>query len=111
LIKRQSSLRWLNSTRVLAIGGCPKVLVSPRHSPACSTKGAVPLPVDPLLPAHDILAVAAEAGARLVVLVSADRIPALTGLEAKPPVLINGPRGGWAAALRLRQAENSPAAY
>jgi acyl-CoA synthetase (AMP-forming)/AMP-acid ligase II len=72
-------------------------------------QGAVPLPVDPLLPADDILAVAAEAGARLV-LVLADRIPALAGLEAKPPVLINGPHGGSAAALRLRQAGNSPAA-
>ncbi|MDQ3761993.1 MAG: AMP-binding protein [Actinomycetota bacterium] len=39
-------------------------------------QGAVPLPVNPLLPAHDIVAVAAEAGARLV-LVSADRLPAL----------------------------------
>ncbi|HEY3689439.1 MAG TPA: Scr1 family TA system antitoxin-like transcriptional regulator [Pseudonocardiaceae bacterium] len=72
-------------------------------------QGAVPLPVDPLLPAHDVPALAAEAGARLV-LVSADRIPALVGLEAKPPVLINGPNGGWVATLRLRQAGNSQAA-
>jgi hypothetical protein len=70
-------------------------------------QGAVPLVVDPLLPAHDILLVAAEAGAQLV-LVSADRIPALAGMEANPPVLINGPHGSWAAALRLRQAMNSP---
>jgi acyl-CoA synthetase (AMP-forming)/AMP-acid ligase II len=72
-------------------------------------QGAVPLPVDPLLPAHDVPALAAEAGARLV-LVSADRIPALVGLEAKPPVLISGPNGGWVATLRLRQAGNSQAA-
>ncbi len=72
-------------------------------------QGAVPLPVDPLLPARDIVAVAAEAGARLV-LVSADRIPALAGLEAKPPVLIKGPQGGWAVALRLGHAGNSQAA-
>ena len=71
-------------------------------------QGAVPLPADQLLPAHDIVAAAAEAGARLV-LVSADRVPALAGLEAKPPVLINGPHGRWAAALRLREAGNSQA--
>ena len=32
------------------------------------------------------------------------------GLEAKPPVLINGPNGGWVATLRPRQAGNSQAA-
>ena len=69
--------------------------------------GAVPLPVDPLLPAHDIVAVAAEAGARLV-LVSADRLPALADLGAQPPVLIDGPHGSWAAALRLRSSEVLP---
>jgi transcriptional regulator with XRE-family HTH domain len=72
-------------------------------------QGAVPLPVDPLLPAQNVPALAAEAGARLV-LVSADRIPALAGLEAKPPVLINGPNGGWVATLRPRRAGNSQAA-
>jgi len=72
-------------------------------------QGAVPLPVDLLLPAHDIVAVAAAAAARLV-LVSADRIAELAGLQAKPPVLIDGPHGRWAAALRLRQAGNSGAA-
>ncbi|MGH3984311.1 MAG: Scr1 family TA system antitoxin-like transcriptional regulator [Pseudonocardiaceae bacterium] len=72
-------------------------------------QGAVPLPVDPLLPAPDIVAVAAEAATRLV-LVSADRIPALAELAAESPVLIDGPHGLWAAALRLRQAGNSPAA-
>jgi acyl-CoA synthetase (AMP-forming)/AMP-acid ligase II len=36
-------------------------------------QGAVPLPVNPPLPAHDLVAVAAEAGARLV-LASADQI-------------------------------------
>ncbi|MDQ3764801.1 MAG: long-chain fatty acid--CoA ligase [Actinomycetota bacterium] len=70
---------------------------------------AVPLPVNPLLSAPDIVAVAAEAGARLL-LVSADRVPALAGLEAEPPVLIDGPQGLWAAALRLRQVENPQAA-
>jgi long-chain acyl-CoA synthetase len=64
-------------------------------------QGAVPLPVDPLLPAHGIVAVAAEAGAQLV-LVSANRVPALADLDAQPPVLIDGPHGPWAAALRLR---------
>jgi acyl-CoA synthetase (AMP-forming)/AMP-acid ligase II len=65
-------------------------------------QGAVPLPVNPLLPAHGIVAVAAEAGARLV-LVSADRLPVLADLAAEPPpVLVDGPQGPWAAGLRLR---------
>jgi acyl-CoA synthetase (AMP-forming)/AMP-acid ligase II len=69
---------------------------------------AVPLPADPLLPAHGIVAVAADAGARLV-LVSADRLPALADLAAEPPpVLVDGPRGPWAAALRLRSREALP---
>jgi hypothetical protein len=68
-------------------------------------QGAVPLPVDPLLTAHDIVTVAAEAGAKLV-LVFANRLPELADLEAEPPVFIDGPHGRWAAALRLRQAGN-----
>lgn len=64
-------------------------------------QGVVPLPVHPLLPAHDLVTVAAEAGAH-VVLASVDQIPALAELDAEPPVLINGPHGIWAAALRLR---------
>jgi acyl-CoA synthetase (AMP-forming)/AMP-acid ligase II len=69
--------------------------------------GAIPLPVNPLLPAHGIVAVAAEAAARLV-LVTADRVPALADLDAQPPVLVDGPRGPWAAALRLRSSEAIP---
>jgi acyl-CoA synthetase (AMP-forming)/AMP-acid ligase II len=65
---------------------------------------AVPLPVNPLLPAHGIVALAAEAGARRV-LASADQIHALADLGAQPPVLIEGPQGPWAAALRLRLSE------
>jgi acyl-CoA synthetase (AMP-forming)/AMP-acid ligase II len=65
---------------------------------------AVPLPVNPLLPAHGIVALAAEAGARRV-LASADQIHALADLGAQPPVLIEGPQGPWAAALRLRLRE------
>jgi acyl-CoA synthetase (AMP-forming)/AMP-acid ligase II len=64
-------------------------------------QGAVPLPVNPLLSVPDIVAVAAEAGARLV-LASADQIHALADLDTEPPVLIDGPQGLWAAALRLR---------
>jgi acyl-CoA synthetase (AMP-forming)/AMP-acid ligase II len=67
---------------------------------------AVPLPVNPLLSAHGIVAVAAEAGARLV-LVSANHIHLLADLGAQPPVLIEGPLGPWAAVLRLRQAGGS----
>jgi acyl-CoA synthetase (AMP-forming)/AMP-acid ligase II len=69
--------------------------------------GAVPLPVDPLLPAHGIAAVAAEADAQLI-LVSADRVPALDDLDAQPPVLVYGPHGRWAAVLRLRLSEDFP---
>jgi hypothetical protein len=61
--------------------------------------GAVPLPVDPLLSAPDLVAGAAEAGARLV-LVPAERIPALADLTTEPPVPIEGTHGCWAAALR-----------
>ena len=63
--------------------------------------GAVPLPINPLLPAHDVLAAAAASGARLV-LAAADRINVLADLDAKPPLLITGPHGPWAAVLRLR---------
>jgi acyl-CoA synthetase (AMP-forming)/AMP-acid ligase II len=61
---------------------------------------AVPLPVNPLFFAHDIVAAAAESGARLL-LASADQIHTLTDLGAQPPVLIDGPQGPWVAALRL----------
>ena len=44
--------------------------------------GVVPLPVDPLLPAHGIVAVAAEAGAQLV-LASADRVSELADLAGR----------------------------
>jgi acyl-CoA synthetase (AMP-forming)/AMP-acid ligase II len=70
---------------------------------------AVPLPVNPLLSALGIVAAAAEAGARLV-LASADQIHALADLGAQPPVLIEGPQGPWAAALRLRKRESPQAA-
>ena len=67
-------------------------------------QAAVPLPVNPLLPAHGIASAGAEAGARLV-LASADQIHALADLDAEPPILIEGPRGPCAAALRLRLSE------
>jgi acyl-CoA synthetase (AMP-forming)/AMP-acid ligase II len=76
---------------------------------AAIQQGAVPLPVNPLLPAHDIMAVATEAGTRLV-LTSVDRIPALVDLAVKPPILIKAPHGHWVAALQLRQSENLEAA-
>jgi acyl-CoA synthetase (AMP-forming)/AMP-acid ligase II len=55
-------------------------------------QGAVPLPVNPPLLAHDLVAVATEAGARLV-LASADQIHGLADLDTEPPVLIDGPQG------------------
>ncbi len=62
--------------------------------------GAVPLPINPLLFAHDIVAAAAQSGARLL-LASADQMQTLTDLGAESPVLIDGPQQPWAAALRL----------
>jgi long-chain acyl-CoA synthetase len=62
---------------------------------------AVPLPVNPQLSSHDIVATAGKTGARLL-LASADQIQTLTQMGAKPPILIDGPQGApWAAALRL----------
>jgi acyl-CoA synthetase (AMP-forming)/AMP-acid ligase II len=64
-------------------------------------RGAVPLPVNPKLPAHLIPSIAAEAGARLA-LTSIDRMHALANLTPEPPVVLEGPQGPWAVALRLR---------
>lgn len=63
-------------------------------------RGALPLPVNPVLSADVIAELAADTGARLVV-ASAERIRALADLQAEPPVLVDGPEGPWAAALRL----------
>lgn len=63
-------------------------------------QGALPLPVNPVLSASVIAEIAADTGARLVV-TSAERIRALADLQAEPPVLVDGPEGPWAAALRL----------
>jgi acyl-CoA synthetase (AMP-forming)/AMP-acid ligase II len=62
---------------------------------------AVPLPVSPLLSAHDLATTAGQAGARLV-LAASDQLPTLAGLDTEPPILINGPSGPRIAALRLR---------
>ncbi|MGH3670559.1 MAG: AMP-binding protein [Pseudonocardiaceae bacterium] len=63
---------------------------------------AVPLPVNPLLSAHEVVAAAAEAGAQLV-LIPADRIDELSDLDAELLVLPAGSfQKPWAAALRLR---------
>ncbi len=62
---------------------------------------ALPLPVSPLLSAHELAAAAAAAGARLV-LTSPDQLPTLAELDAEPAILIKGPQGPWIAALRLR---------
>ncbi len=64
-------------------------------------QGAVPLPVNPQLPAIDVAAIATEMGARLV-LASAERIHGLADLGAEPPVLVDASQGLWAAALRPR---------
>lgn len=64
-------------------------------------QGSVPLPVNPLLAAHDVVAVAVEAGARLV-LASVDRIQALPDLDIEQLIPVERPQGLCAAALRLR---------
>lgn len=64
-------------------------------------QGAVPLAVNPHLEAAEVVAAAAEVGAG-VALIPAQRVPALATLETTPPVLVNGPQGLWAAAVRLR---------
>lgn len=64
-------------------------------------RGAVPLPVNPMLQASDVTAVAADAGARLVV-ASEERIRVLADPEAGPHVLVDVSHGVvWTAALRL----------
>ena len=63
--------------------------------------GAVPLTVSPSLAAQDIMDLAAAAGARLI-LATLDIIDALADLDTKPPLLINGRYGCWAAVLLLR---------
>jgi acyl-CoA synthetase (AMP-forming)/AMP-acid ligase II len=68
---------------------------------------AVPLPVNPLLAAHDIAAAATKTGARLL-LASAEQIHTLTDLGTQPPVLIDGPQGPWVAALRLCSVSDNP---
>ncbi len=64
-------------------------------------RGAVPLAVNPRLPAADVAAIATETGARLV-LASAERIHGLADLQTEPPVPVDGPRRLWAAVLRQR---------
>ncbi len=64
-------------------------------------RDAMPLPVNPLLCAPDLAAAATHAHAHLV-LASPEQLPTLTELTTEPPVLIHGPHGPWAAALRLR---------
>jgi acyl-CoA synthetase (AMP-forming)/AMP-acid ligase II len=64
--------------------------------------GAVALPVNPQLSAADVVAIAAQTGARLVV-GSAERNQGFTtDLETTSLVAVDGSRGLWAAGLRLR---------
>jgi acyl-CoA synthetase (AMP-forming)/AMP-acid ligase II len=58
-------------------------------------RGAVPLPVNPQLPAADVVAIATHTDARLV-LASAERIHRLADLEAEPPVLVDEAIAVWA---------------
>jgi acyl-CoA synthetase (AMP-forming)/AMP-acid ligase II len=64
-------------------------------------RGAVPLPVNPRLPAVDVAAIVTETDARLVP-TSTELIYELTDLEAEPPIPVDRHRGLWPAALRQR---------
>ncbi|MGH3599502.1 MAG: AMP-binding protein [Pseudonocardiaceae bacterium] len=61
---------------------------------------AIPLPVNPLLPAPEVAAAATTVGARLL-LAWPEQIHALTDLGTEPPVLIDGAQGPWAVVVRL----------
>lgn len=61
---------------------------------------ATPLPVNPELPAQEIMVIALDAGAQLVVASPTEILP-LAKLATGPLVLVEGPDGPWAAALRL----------
>ena len=61
---------------------------------------AVPLPVNPLLGADDIVAAATAAGAQLL-LASAEQVETLTDLGIGSSIPIDGPQSRWAALLRL----------
>lgn len=77
-------------SRERALSCCLMVPASLRLSPGTSKRQAVPLPVNPLLPAHDIVVTATKADARLF-LASVEQIQTLTELGTKPPILIDGP--------------------
>ncbi|MGQ0716861.1 MAG: AMP-binding protein [Pseudonocardiales bacterium] len=64
-------------------------------------RDAVPLPVNPRLPAADVAAISTETGARLV-LASAERIHGLADLEARPPVPVDRTQRLWVATLQQR---------
>lgn len=64
--------------------------------------GAVALPVNPQLSATDVVAIAAQTGARLVVSSAKRNQRITTDLETTSLVLVDGSRGLWAAVLRLR---------
>lgn len=63
-------------------------------------RGAVPLPVNPLLQADDVTAIAAETGARMVV-AAEEQIQALVDLDVDTLVVTDEPQGLCAAVLRL----------
>ena len=63
-------------------------------------QGAVPFPVNPTVSTDDLVTVAAAVGARLVV-VSAEHIEVLTGLQTELVVPLDGPQGTWATVVSL----------
>lgn len=63
--------------------------------------GAIPLPVNPLVSASDLVTVAGEAGSRLAV-IATQHARALTELQTDVAVSVDGSKGTWATALVLR---------
>lgn len=63
-------------------------------------QGAAPLPVNPAVSADELVAVAATAGTRLVVM-SAEHADVLAGLQTELEVPLDGPHGTWATVVSL----------
>ncbi len=93
----------------LGVGPDDRVLVMLADGPGFAevfagvTKlGAVALPVNPQLSTADVVTIAAQTGARLVVGSAQRNQKISTDLETTSLVGVDGSRGLWAAVLRLR---------
>lgn len=64
--------------------------------------GAVPLPVNPVVSAGDLVMVAGEAGSRLAV-IATQHTRVLTELHVDVAVPVDGPKGPWVTAVELAE--------